>query len=112
MKVEPPESSNRMDEWGPAASEDKASEWADTVIDLMKAAALPKETTNEGVQQVKSGAEREINGVMVKDMKKRGPEGEKAAKEKSKKELAIELYGQPTMRVIGGLADKWERIAK
>lgn len=110
--MEPPKAPHRTDVWGPAASEDKAADWADIVIDLMKATALPKETTNEGVQEVKDTADREINGVMVKDMKKRGETGEKETKEKSKKELAIDLYGQPAMRVVAGLADKWERIAK
>lgn len=55
-------------------------------------------------------AMQEVNGVMVKDMKKRS--SEKELEEKSKKEVAEEIYGKPIMRVIGGVADKWERVAK
>lgn len=52
--------------------------------------------------------------MMDKDMERKeeagatGPEDEKS----NRKDKAIELYAQPTMRIIGGIADKWERIAK
>lgn len=54
----------------------------------------------------------EVNGVMVKDMERRRGMGEGDGGEMSKTDEAIELYGRPFMRLIGGLADKWERNAK
>jgi hypothetical protein len=48
-------------------------------------------------------------------MQNKEDSGEKepgAAEDTNQKDKAIELYGQPTMKIIGGLADKWERMAK
>jgi hypothetical protein len=111
-KLAPAPSSHRPDRWGPAASEDKARAWAETVMDIVKAAATPYSASNEGTQELQEKVSGEVNGVMVRDVNKRGGEGIEDAKEKSKKALAMDLYGQPAMRVIGGLADKWERVAK
>jgi hypothetical protein len=37
-------------------------------------------------------------------------QGDPKDKERTKKDLAVRLYAQPAMRVVAGLADKWERL--
>ena len=63
-----------------------------------------------GSSKVGKEVTEEVNGVVVRgiDRDRTVELGEGA----SKKEMAIALYGQPLMRIIGGIADKWERVAK
>jgi hypothetical protein len=74
----------------------------------------PKGTAS-GVGDLGQQVADEPNQDMVKDMQNKEDSGEKepgAAEDTNQKDKAIELYGQPTMKIIGGLADKWERMAK
>lgn len=61
--------------------------------------------------KVSEMVKEEINGVLVRDMQRKKETGE-IDEDVNKKDMAIELYGKPAMRLIGGLADKYERIAK
>lgn len=62
-------------------------------------------------QEVMEKAEEKVNGVMVQDMKHQA-HSEQGADDMGKKEMAVEVYGKPGMRILGGLIDKWERVAK
>nr|XP_031858990.1 uncharacterized protein CI109_005658 [Kwoniella shandongensis]KAA5526062.1 hypothetical protein CI109_005658 [Kwoniella shandongensis] len=91
-------------DWSPSATESKASEWASTMRDTLTSLTNPA----GGAKGFESQVTEEVNGVMVSDMKKKE---DSELKDKSTKDKAIALYGKPAMRIIGGLADKWERIA-
>ncbi|WRT66641.1 uncharacterized protein IL334_003600 [Kwoniella shivajii] len=97
-----------QDASGLSASEDKANKWADSVTQVITSFATPG-GGGKGGQNVEKQVTEEVNGVIVKDMRKK--EDVNDMKDKSDKEKAIILYARPTMRIIGGLADKWERIA-
>jgi hypothetical protein len=74
----------------------------------------PKGSAN-GVGDLGQQVADQVNHTLVKNMQDKEASGEKesgAAEGSSQKDKAIELYGQPTMKIIGGLADKWERMAK
>jgi hypothetical protein len=98
----------------PAATETKASEWATTVEGGIMSRMAPKGKAN-GVGDLGQQVADEVNHTLVKNMEDKEAAGENesgTAESTSQKDKAIELYGQPTMRIIGGLADKWERMAK
>ncbi|KAK4687961.1 hypothetical protein P7C73_g2149, partial [Tremellales sp. Uapishka_1] len=91
-----------------ADTETKASNWAEEMQDLFTSFASPG-SVGSGGKVGDMDVSEEVNGVMVRDMERRGDSD--SAEGKSKKEMAMELYGKPSMKIIGGLADKWERVA-
>lgn len=96
---------------GPAATETKAADWAGSIQDMFTSIATP---SGGGKGGGKAGelVHEQVNGVMVKGMDARKDmEGEQEGKV-DKKDVAMEIYGKPAMKVVGGLADKWERTAK
>lgn len=89
----------------PSSSEAKASEWADRMQDIVMSLVSPGgDSGGHGVKDV----EEEVNGMLVKDMERQQDDG----KGQSKTQFALKTYGQPLMRIIGGIADKWERAGK
>lgn len=62
-------------------------------------------------KEVMEKAEEEVNGVMVKEYKHHTKD-EHGADDMGRTEMAKEMYGKPGMKIMGGLVDKWERIAK
>jgi hypothetical protein len=101
--------SEKPDPWGPAGTEANATKWADTAQDVFTSFAAPgaAKSTPKAAKQV----QEEVNGVLVKDMERQKGE-ELNEGDMDKKEAAMELYGKPFMKIVGGLADKWERFAK
>jgi hypothetical protein len=98
--------------WGPAAVESSATEWAEgvqSVISSMAAGQKPpqEKTAREGMKQA-------FDDKLKEDVEEQDMAGKKDEKEdkRNRKELAIRLYGQPAMRVVAGIADKWERLEK
>ena len=63
-------------------------------------------------KNIKDGLEDQIEKGAKKDLEKMKSAGQEDPKdeERSKKELVIRMYAQPGMRVLSGLADKWERF--
>lgn len=56
-----------------------------------------------------------LQGKIDKDIVRAQDSGQKSEKEadgQSRKEMAVQMYALPAMRVISGLVDKWERVAK
>ena len=96
---------------GPANAEKQASHWATSVQDLITSMTVSPGPSGGGGSQVSNMVHEEVNGVMVDNMKKRSNMNDEEIKG-NRKEVALELYGKPMMRIIGGMADKWERIAK
>lgn len=98
----------------PAATETKASEWAAMVEGGIISMMAPKGKAS-GLGDLGQQVADQVNHTLVKNMQDKEAAGEKesgAAEGTSQKDKAMELYGQPTMKIIGGLADKWERMAK
>ena len=120
--------------WGAAATETSARNWANAMIDAARSLSQPGSghSQAEKVQgEVQSKVDSRMKASM--DKKKRGslnledrsgsganaPEvGEKERdmetdwEDKEHKEKVSEMYLQPTMRVLQGLADKYERLGK
>lgn len=100
--------------WGPAASEQKASSWAGEVEELFLSVAKPSKTSKTSKTLAGHASDR-VREKIDGDMQTKEEQGEKEPEEgkhMKRSDKVMELYGQPTMRIIGGLADKWERIAK
>ena len=95
---------NSHDSTGPAATQGEATQWAKSLQDMVTSAGGQGGKVSEMVAE-------EVNGVLVRDMKRKKEIGE-LDEDSTKKDVAVELYGKPAMRIIGGLADKYERIAK
>ena len=94
-----------------SATEEKATQWAESILDLFMSVASPS-GGSKGATDVGEMVSEEVNGVMVNDMHRQGV-GEKGESDKGDtKQQAIQLYGKPAMRIIGGVADKWERVGK
>jgi len=97
---------------GPAATEAAANQWVKSMQGLLKSIASPT-GGGEGADKIGKLVSEEVNGVMVQDMRReQALDGGNEDEPVDKKALTIEQYGKPAMRIIGGLADKWERIAK
>ncbi len=94
---------------GPAATESQANEWAGSIQGLFTSMITPSGGGGSGGN---AKVVEEVNGVMVKNMEKRKEMGDGDEEVVNKKDVAVEMYGKPAMRIIGGLADKWERAAK
>ena len=120
--------------WGAAATETSARDWANIVIDTVRSMVHPNtggsqakkvqgEVTGKVDERMKRSMDRKKRGSLnVADQAEFGSggfemgekerEGEDAWSNKSEQDKVQETYLQPTMRVIQGLADKWERLAK
>ena len=96
--------STRQDSPGIAATQTQAMQWAQSIQDMFTSAG-------DGGEKVSEMVSEEINGVIVRDMKMK-KEIDGGDEHLEKKDIAVEFYGKPAMRIIGGLADKYERIAK
>jgi hypothetical protein len=101
------------DPWGPSASESKATAWSQHVQDALLSVTGSSQGDKEATE-IAQDAQEGVEEHLQADMKKREDAGdiEKGDAEMSRKDKAIKLYAQPAMRVISGLADKWERVAK
>ena len=101
------------DEWSPAGTESKATSWAQGVQHLVTSLSSPQGSSKEA-ERVTEAVQRKTDAHLDEDMKKRGDAG--APKDEdgdmSRKDKAIMMYAQPAMWIVGGLADKWERVAK
>lgn len=60
-----------------------------------------KSEVKEGVEE---GADKELEAL--KDAGRADPEDDN----RTRRELVTRMYAQPSMRVLAGLADKWERM--
>lgn len=96
--------------WGPAATEQSATKWAESVQGVAQSMATAGTTSEE--KDIKEGLEEQIEKGAKKDQEKMKSAGQEDPddKDRSKKELVIRMYAQPGMRVLSGLADKWERF--
>lgn len=104
--------------WGPAAIEANSSKWANNILGTVTAISSGQGGQMDKVQ--KSLAEKK-DEMLQASIERRGGsddqvevDGETKGEDddKADKDKAIDLYARPAMRVVGGLADKWERIAK
>jgi hypothetical protein len=86
----------------PSSSEDSASAFADKIQSFLTSLAAG------GTPNVK-GATNDIEGKVFGGIDPNEGDGLKGLK---KKDLVEYQYLQPGMRIVGGLADKWERFAK
>jgi hypothetical protein len=101
------------DEWSPAGTEAKATSWAQNVQDLLMSVSSPKGGSTDA-EVVAKGVQRKTDQRLDRDMSKLEDAGalDEEDKEMSRKDKAIKMYAQPALRIIGGLVDKWERVAK
>ncbi|WVR09709.1 hypothetical protein IAU60_006785 [Kwoniella sp. DSM 27419] len=91
-----------------ASSEKAAANWADTMEEVITSMTMPGRSG--AVHDVESQLTDKVQAVLQEDMEKKDSVGDlEGLKDRDK---AIELYARPAMRIIGGLADKWERVAK
>lgn len=99
--------------WGPAGSEAKATGWAQNIQEVIKSLTTPKGGEKEA-KTITQGAQSAVEAHLQGDMKKREDAGnlDEGDAELKKKDKAVKLYAQPGLRFIGGLSDKWERVAK
>jgi hypothetical protein len=105
--------SRQSNPWGPAAVESKASTWAQNVQDIILAFSTPGKSKT-GAQDIADQAAGAVDEMLENDMKKKEAAGTKIDGEEhdSRSEKAVQFYAQPAMRALGGIADKWERLAK
>jgi len=98
--------------WGPAAVESSATRWAEGVQDAVSSLAAGQKPSQE--KSVRDGAKKAFDDKLKEDLEAQDSADRKDPKDdkRNRRELAIKLYGQPTMRVIAGIADKWERLEK
>jgi hypothetical protein len=63
-------------------------------------------------QSAREGLKNAFDDKLKEDLENQDIADRKDAKDdkRNRKELAIRLYGQPAMRVVAGIADKWERL--
>ena len=96
--------------WGPAATEQSATKWAESVQSV--AQSMTKAGTPDEEQNIKNDLEEKIEKGARKDLDKMESAGQKDPEdeERSKRELVIRMYAQPGMKVLSGMADKWERF--
>jgi hypothetical protein len=68
--------------------------------------------TSDQEKDIKSGLEEKIEKGAKEDLEKMKSAGQEDPEdsERSKRELVIRMYAQPGMKVLSGLADKWERF--
>lgn len=102
------------DGWGHAAVEKQATRWADNVSEIIKSLATP-EGGGKGAESLQNGVKDKVSKKVdeeVEQVQKTGNKSKEEGDEQSRKQMATELYAQPAMRILGGLVDKWERIAK
>lgn len=99
-----------QDPWGPAATEESATHWAEGVQDLVTSLAAGQTTKEEkdARQTVKTNFDEKLDEDKGK-LKDAG-QGDEKDDDRSRKDLAVRMYAQPTMRVVAGIADKWERM--
>lgn len=98
--------------WGPAAVESSATRWAEGVQDAVSSLAAGQKPPQE--KAVREGAKEAFDDKLKEDLEAQDTADRKDTKDdkRNRKELAIKLYGQPAMRVVAGIADKWERLEK
>jgi len=98
--------------WGPAAVESSATRWAEGVQDAVSSLAAGQKPPQE--KAVREGAKEAFDDKLKEDLEAQDTADRKDPKDdkRNRKELAIKLYGQPAMRVVAGIADKWERLEK
>lgn len=96
--------------WGPAATENSATRWADSVQNVVQSMATAGTVDEE--KDIKEGLKEQIEKGAENDLEKMKSAGQDDSEDddRSKRELAIRMYAQPGMKVISGLADKWERF--
>lgn len=97
--------------WGPAATEASATQWAASVQDVVHSMSTGKTQPEEEKsmkmdvkEQAEEKADEELDAL--KAAGQADPEDEK----RSRRELVTRMYAQPSMRILAGLADKWERM--
>ena len=63
-------------------------------------------------KDLKEGLKEQIEKGAENDLEKMKSAGQDDSEDddRTKRELAIRMYAQPGMKVISGLADKWERF--
>jgi hypothetical protein len=98
--------------WGPAAVESSATRWAEGVQDAVSSLAAGQKPPQE--KSVREGAKQAFDDKLKEDLEEQDTADRKDPKDdkRNRRELAIKLYGQPAMRVVAGIADKWERLEK
>lgn len=96
--------------WGPAAVESSATRWAEGVQDAISSMAAGQKPPQE--KSAREGLKSAFDDKLKDDLENQDMADRKDAKDdkRNRKELAIRLYGQPAMRVVAGIADKWERL--
>jgi hypothetical protein len=72
--------------------------------------AAGKEPKQE--ESLRETAKEAVDSKLEEDVGEQEEAGkkDKLDDKRNRRELAIRLYGQPAMRVIAGIADKWERF--
>jgi len=97
-------------EWGPAAVEDSATQWAQGVQEAITSMSTGQKPPQE--KSAREGIKKAFDEKLEEDLDEQEESGNGDSKDDKRKrrELAARLYGQPAMRVVAGLADKWERL--
>ncbi|ORY28959.1 hypothetical protein BCR39DRAFT_533329 [Naematelia encephala] len=103
--------SRARDEWSPAATEFKATNWAQSISDTLVSVSSPK--SSDQMESVTQGIQTTVDEQLGRDMRKKEIAGATMPgdAELSRKDKAVSMYAQPGMRVVAGMADKWERFA-
>jgi len=96
--------------WGPAAVESSATKWAESVQDVVSSMAAGQKPSQE--KTAREGIKEAFDDKLKEDVEAQDTAGQKDPKDdkRNRRDLAIRLYGQPAMRVVAGIADKWERL--
>ena len=92
--------------------ESSATRWAEGVQDAVSSLAAGQKPSQE--KSAREGAKQAFDDKLKEDLEAQDTADRKDPKDdkRNRKELAIRLYGQPAMRVVAGIADKWERLEK
>lgn len=90
--------------------EDSATQWAQGVQEAITSMSTGQKPPQE--KSAREGIKKAFDGKLEEDLDEQEESGNGDFKDekRNKKELAARLYGQPAMRVVAGLADKWERL--
>jgi hypothetical protein len=99
-----------QDPWGPAATEESATHWAEGVQDVITSLSAGHTTKEEKSARKTVKAKFDSKLDEDKDKLKDADQGDEKDDDRNRKDLAVRMYAQPTMRVVAGLADKWERM--
>jgi hypothetical protein len=96
--------------WGPAAVEASATHWAEGVQDVVTSLSAGHTTKEE--KSARKAVKAKFDEKLDQDKEKlhEADQGDEKDDERNRKELALKMYAQPAMRVVAGLADKWERM--